>query len=65
MNSHDETEYNVQSHHFIKFDKKYEKNIVYIAKKINAHTFPTNTTGPRSLSKSEINEVLNSILEGL
>lgn len=64
-NSHDETEYNVQSHHFIKFDKKYEKNIVDIAKKINAHTFPTNTTGPRSLSKPEINIVLNSILEGL
>ena len=64
-NSHDETEYNVQSHHFIKFDKKYEKNIVDIAKKINAHVFPTNTTGPRSLSKPEINIVLNSILEGL
>ena len=65
INSHDETEYNVQSHHFIKFDKKYEKNIVDIAKKINAHVFPTNTTGPRSLSKTEINIVLNSILGGL
>lgn len=65
INNGDETEYSIQSHHFIKFDKKYEKNIVDIAKKINAHTFPTNTTGPRSLSKQEINEVLNSILEGL
>ena len=65
INSHDETEYNVQSHHFIKLDKKYEKNIVDIAKKINAHVFPTNTTGPRSLSKTEINIVLNSILGGL
>ena len=65
INSHDETEYNVQSHHFIKLDKKYENHIVNIAKKINAHVFPTNTTGPRSLSKPEINIVLNSILGGL
>jgi hypothetical protein len=65
INSHDETEYSFQSHHFIKFDKKYEKYIVDVAKKINAHVFPTNTTGPRSLSKTEINIVLNSILGGL
>ena len=31
--------------------------------KINKHTFPSNTVGPRSLSKGEANEVLNQVLE--
>jgi hypothetical protein len=36
-----------------------------IVDKVNAHVFPTNTTGPRSLSKPEINEVLNTILNAV
>jgi hypothetical protein len=54
----DGTKYSVQSHHFIKFEMM---NNEYI-KKINEHIFPSNTVGPRSLSKSEINVVLNEII---
>jgi hypothetical protein len=49
-----------QSHYFIKLTSVEE--LVEIVKKINAHTFPSNTVGPRSLSKHEINLVLNSFL---
>lgn len=58
----DGTEYSSQSHHFLKFDEKYEKYIAHIAGKINGHKFPSNTVGPRSLSKTEINSVINTIL---
>ena len=61
----DGTEYSSQSHHFLKFDEKYEKYIAHIAGKINGHKFPSNTVGPRSLSKSEINSVINTILGGV
>jgi hypothetical protein len=49
-----------QAHHFLKFPVG--ANIKEIQKKINAHTFPSNTTGPRSLSKGEINAVINSFI---
>jgi hypothetical protein len=67
INSHDETEYSFQSHYFIKLDEQFvaAQHIKKIVEKVNAHVFPTNTTGPRSLSKPEINIVLNSILVGL
>jgi hypothetical protein len=48
----------IQSHYFIKFDT-YDKNII---KKINNHVFPSNTVGPRSLSKPEVNKVLNDLI---
>jgi hypothetical protein len=58
------------------FDKKHDKDYNYfiqleeqfrpytqdILETMNMHIFPSNTTGFRSLSKSEINEVLNEIL---
>jgi hypothetical protein len=50
----------VQSHHFLLFDENLD--LEEIQKRINAHTFPSNTTGPRSLSKPEINAVLNGII---
>lgn len=56
------TKYNAQSHHFLKFDDACVPFMGDIIEKINAHTFPSNTVGPRSLSKSEINEVLNEII---
>ena len=58
------TEYNKQTHYFIKLDGQFVavQYIKQIVDTINAHVFPTNTTGPRSLSKPEINIVLNSIL---
>ena len=55
-----------QSHYFIRFNDTvspapaaYHANIIA---KINKHTFPSNTVGPRSLSKSEVNVVLNQII---
>ena len=54
----EEKKCNIQSHYFIKFEK-YNKNII---KKINNHIFPSNTVGPRSLSKGEVNKVLNEIV---
>jgi hypothetical protein len=53
-------EFSIQSHYFIKFDKSEHLND--IIKKINSHVFPSNTVGPRSLSKCEINNVLNDII---
>jgi hypothetical protein len=56
------TSYNAQSHHFLKLDDACMPFMGSIIEKINAHTFPSNTVGPRSLSKSEINSVLNDII---
>jgi hypothetical protein len=48
----------IQSHYFIKFEI-YDKDII---EKINNHVFPSNTVGPRSLSKCEVNKVLNDLI---
>jgi hypothetical protein len=63
-NNNNATEYNKQTHYFIKLDEQFvaAQHIKQIVDNINAHVFPTNTTGPRSLSKPEINIVLNMIL---
>jgi hypothetical protein len=55
--------YNPQYHYFLKLNEEYVPYIKNIIESVNSHTFPSNTTGPRSLSKSEANEVLNAILE--
>ena len=55
-------QFSPQSHYFLKFDEKYNANLESIKNAINAHTFPSNTVGPRSLSKSEVNRVINMIL---
>lgn len=60
-----EKEYSKQSHYFICFENKYTVHINEIIESINQHVFPSNTVGPRSLSKTEINSVLNQILEDL
>lgn len=52
-----------QSHYFIRFnDTVSPAHHADIIEKINKHTFPSNTVGPRSLSKSEVNVVLNQII---
>ncbi len=51
-----------QSHYFIRLDPAYVPQTAKILERLNAHTFPTNTTGPRSISKPEVNDVLNTIL---
>jgi hypothetical protein len=57
--------YSPQSHHFLKLDHDIADRIMEISRKINSHIFPSNTVGPRSLSKTEINTVINSILQNL
>lgn len=57
--------YSPQSHHFLKLDDSIADRIMEISRKINSHIFPSNTVGPRSLSKTEINTVINSIIENL
>lgn len=59
---HDHGVYSHQSHYFLVLDEAKRKYIAKIQTKINAHVFPSNTVGPRSLSKGEVNEVLNPIL---
>lgn len=54
-----------QSHYFLKLDPAYKPHVKKIMDAVNAHVFPSNTVGPRSLSKGEVNEVLNGILADL
>lgn len=49
-----------QSHYFVRLEEP--ARAAEIATKISAHVFPSNTTGPRSLSKGEINAVLTPLL---
>ena len=59
----DGTDYSVQSHYFLKLDEPSVPFTESIIEKINKHVFPSNTVGPRSLSKSEANLVINSIIQ--
>jgi hypothetical protein len=52
--------YNPQFHYFLKLDQPSAAAAVIEA--VNRHVFPSNTVGPRSLSKSEANEVLNRVI---
>jgi hypothetical protein len=49
-----------QSHYFLQIDD--ETKIDHIVNASNLHTFPTNTTGPRSLSKHEATSFLNTAI---
>jgi hypothetical protein len=57
--------FNPQFHYFLELDPLLLPHAKKIVDTVNQHTFPTNTVGPRSLSKSEANEVLNGVLAGL
>jgi len=59
---HDGTAFSIQSHYFLTFHEAIE-HLDAIVERINQHTFPSNTVGPRSLSKSEANQVINAIME--
>ncbi len=59
----DVSDFNPQFHYFLRLDEQYIPHRQTILEKVNQHTFPSNTVGPRSLSKSEANEVLNEILK--
>ncbi len=54
--------YSIQSHYFIKFDTLAINQVNRIITKINSHIFPSNTVGPRSLSKQEASIVINDII---
>lgn len=54
--------YSIQSHYFIKFDILATNQVNRIITKINSHIFPSNTVGPRSLSKQEASIVINDII---
>jgi predicted RNA methylase len=58
-------EFNKNSNYFIKLNEGLNSfNIEKIVKKINNHVFPeNNTVGPKSISKPELNLVLNNIIE--
>lgn len=56
---------NPQCYYFWKLDPEFVPFIPEIIKKMNEHIFPSNTVGPRSLSKSEANEVINQVLKNL
>jgi len=62
LNDATNTQFSQQSHYFLAFDEKYLPNLQKIKDAINNHTFPSNTVGPRSLSKGEANQVINTIL---
>lgn len=49
-----------QSHYFVRLDD--ERNTNDILQASQTHVFPTNTTGPRSLSKTEATEFLHSAI---
>lgn len=55
-------DFNPQFHYFLRLEEMFVPCCGTIIEKMNQHIFPSNTVGPRSLSKSEINEVLNTIL---
>ena len=54
-----------QSHYFLRFDATVTPHAAAIIENTNKHVFPSNTVGPRSLSKSEVNVVLNEIVQRL
>jgi len=55
--------FNIQTHYFIRLDNPSKSQLLLEA--LNAHVFPSNTVGPRSLSKGEVNEVINKLLLSL
>jgi hypothetical protein len=55
-------DFSLQSHYFLKLDSTHLANTQKIIEAVNKHVFPSNTVGPRSLSKTEANEVLNRII---
>lgn len=52
--------FNIQTHYFLKLDIQAKSQGLLEA--VNKHVFPSNTVGPRSLSKGEVNEVINRLL---
>lgn len=60
-----EKECSIQSHYFLRFNANISNYLNIIIEKINNHIFPSNTLGPRSLSKTEVNIVINDIIQSV
>jgi predicted RNA methylase len=57
--------YNKQVYYFLQLEDAYVPHVKKIVAAVNGHVFPSNTVGPRSLSKGEATKVLNEVLEGI
>ncbi len=55
--------FSAQSHYFLKINEKYVSAdlLELVVATVNEIEFPSNTVGPRSLSKGEVNKVLNKV----
>jgi hypothetical protein len=60
-----ENKFNIQTHYFIRFNDNVVPYMNRIIEKINSTIFPSNTVGPRSISKPEANAVINAIIHEL
>jgi hypothetical protein len=58
----DEGEFSSQSHYFLKLGAGNERKKDALVVAVNQVVFPSNTVGPRSVSKGEANAVLNRLL---
>jgi hypothetical protein len=58
-------DYGKQMHYFLRLDAGHVGSVKKIIEGVNERIFPSNTVGPRSLSKSEANEVLNEVISSL
>jgi hypothetical protein len=56
--------FSAQSHYFLRVNEKYVAAglLELVVATVNEIEFPSNTVGPRSLSKGEVNKVLNKVL---
>ena len=59
------TRHSNQTHRFIKLEPDITMYTEQIIEKLNGHTFPSNTVGPRSISTQEINTVINSTIKSI
>ena len=57
-----ENKFNIQTHYFIRFNDNVVPYMNRIIEKINSTIFPSNTVGPRSISKPEANAAMNHII---
>ncbi len=55
--------FNAQTHYYISLEEPHYA--AQIREGFNKHNFPSNTTGPRSLSKSEVTRVLNHVVRSV
>jgi hypothetical protein len=62
MHTTTENKFNIQTHYFIRFDDNVVQYMNCIVENINNTIFPSNTVGPRSISKSEANAAMNYII---